>query len=196
VWTAIKNVPRIMVTEVQKLLFLILIPVILLVLNLVPAIGNGSSLLGPGRVFDKSKTKIIGFEPFMSGFAHDILSPGKYEMIYGIKPGTLPKQQLPGMSFQINGKHPPVPHIQDAVKRKILDEVILVTDEPTDKNYFQLTGRNISNELPHWDKDLYDSLGRSTQAGIQVCKKLAKDVSNKNFLIIGYDKIERYDKWK
>jgi len=162
----------------------------------VPAIGNGSSLLGPGRVFDKSKTKVIGFEPFMSGLAYDLVYPGKYEEVYGIKPGSLPKQGLPGMSFQIKGRHTPIPAIKKAVKENILKGVVLVSDEKNDRNYFELTGKKLSEDLPHWDKNLYGEFGRSTQAGIQVSKKLAKDVSNKNFLIIGYDKIERYDKWK
>jgi CysZ protein len=40
VWQAIKNVPSIIFTEIQKMLILILVPLMLLFLNLVPAVGN------------------------------------------------------------------------------------------------------------------------------------------------------------
>lgn len=161
-----------------------------------PGIGNGSSLYGPGRIFDKSKTSVIGFEPFQSALVYDILHPGEYKNKFGIEPGILPKQALPGLSFHINGRHLPMPAIDKSINEKVLDESILISDEATDKAYFKLTGKELDSFLPRWDREFYNGLGRTTQAGIQVCKSLAENVSNKNFLIIGYDKIERYDKWK
>ena len=39
----------------------------------------------------------------------------------------------------------------------------------------------------------HEDLGRSSRAGLAVALEIAKRVSEKDLLIIGYDKIDRYD---
>ncbi len=41
--------------------------------------------------------------------------------------------------------------------------------------------------------NLYEIIGRTTHAGIAVALRIAETVSEKNLLVIGYDKAERYD---
>lgn len=156
----------------------------------IPAIGNGSSLLGPARAL-KPETKVVPFETFQSAVAYDLVYPGKYESEFGIKPGTLSRHRLPGTSFQgIN-----FPHIQNAVDGGFIDDVILVSDERMDKEYCSLTNKTNSTRLPHWDKKIEypENFGRTTLAGINVALEVARKVSGKNLVVIAYDKIDRYD---
>jgi cysteine synthase len=153
----------------------------------VPATGNGSSILGPCMNLDK-KTKCIVFESVQSGVAFDLLYPGKYKKLFGIVPGILPKHHLRGTSYQgIN-----FPHIKHTVEKKIIKDVILVSDKEVDLNYKKLTGKNTLDKLSHWDS-IKSEFGRSTRAGIVTVKEIAKTVKKKNFVIIAYDKANRYD---
>ncbi|MEX0920742.1 MAG: pyridoxal-phosphate dependent enzyme [Candidatus Pacearchaeota archaeon] len=158
----------------------------------IPAVGNGSSILGPGRALN-SNTRVIAFEPFQAALAYDLIHPGKYKELYGIEPGTLPRSLLPGTSFSIKGDHVPTPHIREAVDKGILEDVVLVSDWQMDENYKEFTGNNLDAAIPRWHTEKYKDFGRSTRAGIAVAKKLAKNTKNKNYLLIGYDKMSRYD---
>ncbi len=64
-----------------------------------PAVGNGSTVLGPGRVFVGNGTEMITFESVQAAVAYDQLNPGRYEQQFGIKPGTLPRHRLRGTSY-------------------------------------------------------------------------------------------------
>ncbi len=155
-----------------------------------PAVGNGSSVLGPGRVLD-SWSKLVAFESVQSAVMYELMYPGQYQDIYGIKPGTLSRHRLPGTSF--NGIT--FPHIVNAVGSGIVNRVVLVSDEKMDQEYFLLTGKTYTEHLPHWDKYFPADFifGRSTRCGIAVARELAKSVKDKNFLVIAYDKANRYD---
>ena len=190
----------------------------------IPAIGNGSSVLGPGRVFqhwngimygvlgtfmeegapynlpgfdlgkeaqsiEDSRTKIIPFETFQAAVMYDLKHPGEYENRFGIKPGSLSRHTLPGTSFQGID----FPHIRNSLE--LVDEVALVSDERMDTEYNELTGRDDTRELIHWDSPIQgaDEFGRTTKAGINVALNIAEGVNGKNFLVIGYDRAERYD---
>ncbi len=159
----------------------------------IPAIGNGSSVLGPGRIFQKNGVETIGFEPFQAGLAYNMLHQGKYEETYGIEPGTLPRSMLPGMSFSIKGKHLPIPHIEESIRSKVLEDVILVSDWHTDENYKALTGKELDSSIPRWNEEKYKDFGRSTRAGIAVAKQLSESIADKDLLVIAYDKMNRYD---
>ena len=119
----------------------------------VGGVGNGSSIVGPGRVFREAnpKTQIIGYKPKKSG-----------------------KNQFPGLINQ-DDLDPsiviPFPHIVEA--NKLMDRVELISD---------------------WEKGVenHEDLGRTGRAGISVALDVAKEVSKKNLLVVGYDKIERY----
>jgi len=157
----------------------------------IPAVGNGSTILGPGRLLKNlsPETKIIAFESFQSAVAYDQINPGKYKEEFGINPGTLPKHKLRGTSYQ--GIE--FPHIKNSVNIKLIDEVILVSDKYIDKNYFELTKRKDTKSMPHWDTEIGSEFGRSTRAGIQAALEIAKKVDGKNLLVIAYDKADRYN---
>ncbi len=83
-------------------------------------------------------------------------------------------EELPGLLNQ-EGLDPSVvisfPHMVQA--RKIMDYEVLVEE---------------------WNKEVFnhEDLGRTTKAGISVALDVALMVENKNILVLGYDKIERY----
>ncbi len=154
----------------------------------IAAVGNGSSILGPGRIL-RDKTKIVTFEPFQSAVAFELMYPNRYEGIYGIKPGTLPRHRMPGTSFQGID----FPHIRIAFKDDpMVSETYLVSDAKTDEQYQTMTGKINAKELPHWDS-IELPYGRTTQAGLAVALRVAETVTNQNFVIVAYDKPDRYD---
>ena len=159
-----------------------------------PASGNGSTILGIGQHFDTS-TQVIAFETFQSAATYEQQYPGQYEHLYGISPGTLTRHKLPGTSY--NGID--FPHIRNAVQQGITDDVMLVSDQKTDSEFLDITHEFITRaspvDLPHWDMDLpkADDLGRSSRAGLAVALDAATQCTDKNILIIGYDKEDRYD---
>jgi hypothetical protein len=77
----------------------------------------------------------------------------------------------------------------------VIDEVMLVSDPRIDQEYRRITDREDTRELPHWNIGLEDQkdLGRSSMAGIAVALTVAERVCGKVLLVIGYDKIDRYD---
>lgn len=159
-----------------------------------PAIGNGSSILGPCRAFGPG-VKVIGFETVNSAVAFEMLYPGVYKKVFGMDPGTLSRHRLPGTSF--NGIS--CPHLETAVREHMIHHVMLVSDKKTDFEYFSISGwRFDAARLVHWDNPLikgYEEVGRTTMAGINVALDVADwiEVGGKNLVVIGYDKIDRYD---
>ncbi len=117
----------------------------------VGGIGNGSSIVGPGRVLRAYNPEII---------------------IVGYKPRKAGKSEYPGLMNQ-EGLERAIdfPHIREA--NKLMDRVVLVDD----------WNRGVIN---------HEDLGRSAKAGIGVGLDIARDVSGKNILVVGYDKAERY----
>jgi len=163
----------------------------------IPSIGNGSSALGPGRMFKiHGSTRIIGFETVQAAVAYDQMYPGVYETRFGIKPGTLSSHDLPGTSYQRQDKvGPDFPHIRSAVEGKIIDEVVLVSNRNIDEEYSALTGRNDTEGLVHWDKvDMngQEDLGNTTRTGVAVAHYVAErdGLRGKDLLVIGYNKLE------
>jgi cysteine synthase A len=159
----------------------------------VPAVGNGSSVLGPARAFMRSNPQIktIAFEPFQSAVMFDLLYPGKYTQQFGIEPGSLSRHRLPGTSY------PGIdfPHIRNSVELGLVSDVLLVSDRKTDSEYREKTGRSMDTQLTHWDAPAHGcaDLGRTGKAGFNVAMNIARGVSEKNILIVGYDKTDRYD---
>ncbi|MBS3176511.1 pyridoxal-phosphate dependent enzyme [Candidatus Woesearchaeota archaeon] len=117
----------------------------------VGGIGNGSSIVGPGRVFRvrNADALIVGYKPKKAG-----------------------KSEYPGLMNQ-DGLERTIdfPHIKEA--NKLIDRIMLVDD---------------------WNKGVinHEDLGRSAKAGIGVALDVARDVTGKNILVLGYDKAERY----
>lgn len=156
----------------------------------VPALGNGSSLLGPARMFE-SATKIVGFESFQSAVGYERLHPGEYKRLYRIDPGKLSRHQMPGTSYQ--GMD--FPHIRLAFEEGHVSEMILVSDRKLDEEYRHKTGREVPADMPRWDSIEMVGYGRSTRAGLAVALQIAarKDVNKKNIVLIAYDHSNRYD---
>lgn len=153
----------------------------------ISAVGNGSNVLGVGRALPKS-TKIIAFESVQSAVLYDLKFPWKYEDEFGIVPGSLPRHSLPGTSYQGID----FPHIRNAAP--LVSNVILVSDASLDSAYTARTGRRETEKLPHWDAiPQFSDVGRTTRAGIAVALSLTEWIIEKNILIIGYDKADRYD---
>jgi hypothetical protein len=123
----------------------------------------------------------------------DLLFPGEYKQKFGIEPGSLPKHHLRWTSFQ----GVDFPHIHEAVRDEIVLDAKLVSDREVDRNYFNAIGRRDSERLPHWDTliENFTQFGRSTNAGLQVALEFAREVKEKDLLIIAYDKADRYDSW-
>ena len=155
------------------------------------AVGNGSSLLGPARIFraHSPNTKIVAYEPFQSGVAFERHKPGEYKTQYVIKNGDLPPHHVFGMSY----RGIPFPHIRLSFREGLVDETWLVSDKETDSNYHQETGRRLDPELPRWD-DFKLPYGRSTHCGLAVAFEIAKREEDKNIVLLAYDKADRYDR--
>ncbi|MBI2451531.1 PLP-dependent lyase/thiolase [Candidatus Pacearchaeota archaeon] len=105
------------------------------------AVGNGATILGPGRLLkEKSpKTKIVAWEPFASGKAFDIRHPGAYESMFRIKPGKL-KHTMYGTG--VANVH--FPMLEEALRarsgNKTVDEVRLVSEPTTFRDYYKKIG--------------------------------------------------------
>ncbi len=73
----------------------------------------------------------------------------------------------------------------------------MLNDEYVDDNYYEITEKRFEG-VPRWDVtfEYHKDLGRTTRAGIVTALELAKNVSNKNFLVIHYDKADRYSSFE
>lgn len=159
-------------------------------------VGNGSSLYGPAREFAKSGIKTYAAEPAQAALAFDLLKKGVYKELFGIEPGTLPRSRLPGGSFSIKGEHIPVPHISTPILEGLVEDILLISDRWTNKDYQNELGESAREyffNLARWDLSKYEDAGRTTRAALAGAKELAKEVSGKNFLILKYDTMDKYD---
>ena len=167
---------------------------------IVSAVGNGSSTLAIGRE-KKVDTKIIGTESVQSGLYFEKLYPGKYEEIFGIKPGDITKRHnMPGTSYQCKGNVIDCPHIDSVFRENLVDKISLVSEKDINKAYKNLTDKEVPSDIPCWDyaQGLVDveKYGRSTIAGMLIALKEAEAETNKTFVVIAFDKITTYDKRK
>ena len=127
-------------------------------------IGNGSSVVGPGRIFRQHnpEIQIIGYKPKESG-----------------------KNDTPGLVNQ-DGLNPEnrirFPHIREA--NSIMNKEVIFSHLSANDG---LPCWDMELELGN-QKDL----GRTARAGIAVALAEAKKVHGKNILILGYDNIKRY----
>jgi cysteine synthase len=100
----------------------------------VACIGNGSSLLGPGRILKEANPdlEIIAWEPFVSGFGFEMKYPGEYQRRFGIQRGNLP-HNMPGAGVS----NLEFPFVDEAIggngKTPIVDSVRLVREAETEK---------------------------------------------------------------
>lgn len=116
----------------------------------VVGVGNGLSIVGPGRVLRENNPNV---------------------QIIGYMPKQIGKSQYPGLMNQTGLSRPiNFPYLKEA--EKLMDRVELVN------------GSCLSN--------YHSDLGKTTRAGIDVALNLSKNEQEKDILVIGYDKAERY----
>jgi len=164
----------------------------------ISAMGNGTNTLGISQRMNEISptTKIVGFEMMSSAVAFQQKYPGKYQETFGkeVEPKKFSRHSMPGTSF---------PGIDFPAFNKaigLLDDIKLVTDEKTTAEYKQMAGIEDEPEaLIHWDnseiEQPLEEFGRSTKAGVAVALRIIheNEVVGKKFLVIAYDKTERYD---
>lgn len=168
----------------------------------VSAMGNGTNTLGISQKMEEISpdTKIIGFEMVSSGEAFRKKYPGRYEEMLDVnnngkvKPENFSRHSMPGTSF------PGIdfPAFNKSIEK--IDDIKLVTDEKTSSEYLKLAGTDsVPKEVVHWDNQeigqTLKDFGRSTRAGVAVAlKKIEEEGANGNkFLVIAYDRSDRYD---
>jgi len=88
-----------------------------------PGFDYGSELYS----IEDARTKIIPFETVQSAVLYDLMYPGRYKDEFGIEPGSLSRHRLPGTSYQGID----FPHIRNSIGEKVVDSVLLVSDDKT-----------------------------------------------------------------
>src|SRR3989344_1658302 len=176
----------------------------------VGAVGNGSTVLGPGRKFREHGTKVYGSEPSSSGVLFELLHPEEYERTFGIEYGSMPVHDIYGMSYP--GLD--FPHLRNSVD--IVEDSILVVDEKILRQAFRLffersreRGVTYGNQmlaisdLPRYDtnhvlnrileRQGYNPVGRSSHVGFAAALTLAGQVRDSTIMFLCYDQLKRYD---
>jgi len=142
----------------------------------VPALGNGTSSIGPAiplkQVFPDMQ--LIGFESFNAPVFYTLKYPGRFEKVYNEKP----EFKLHGLSgtsaFGI--EFPFLIH-----NLELVDDIYLIKEnewKPMQKKIRETEGLGV---------------GPTSAAGLLVVEKLASQVREKSFLVIFYDSAERYN---
>lgn len=210
----------------------------------IAALGNGSSILGPGRYFAEHspETIIIGWEPVETGVATEMKTPGEYNFLFGIRPGKL-RHVLHGTG---PGNEIHFPFLENAIKGNddlppVVDAVRMTRSDDTEEKIRQIIdpdgsacisslsiggggNRNMTRAIqhilntrhfPNWQDIARDFAeegyegGRTTAASVAVAidimtekefkfsKKFPffnmESVSDKTFLVIGYDLMSKYN---
>jgi cysteine synthase len=97
----------------------------------VPGVGNGATVLGPGRVLKAEGVQVMAAEPFASAKLFELAHPGVYREMFGIEPGSMqheiygtgvPDVNFPFINAAVQG---------DAEHKPVVDAVCLVTDRNT-----------------------------------------------------------------
>jgi cysteine synthase len=158
------------------------------------ALGNGTNTLGIARRLRQleAKTEVVAYEMLTSGvgfskkYGTNIYKKLLDEsMRFNAK--DFERHNMPGTSFPgIECKA-----IEEAMQ--IVKEVRLVADEKTTRIYTDTTKNKLPNGIVKV-KFGVSNFGRSTEAGIALAQEMAKVEKNKTFIVIAYDKADRYDR--
>lgn len=167
--------------------------------------GNGSSVYGPAkrlREFSPS-TQIVAVESIASGGAYEIMHPGKYEELFGLRPGDprlMAHYKLFGLNAPISVE---MPSKTQAITERIVDEIELVTDNGMNRTMEKIDTvlpdhRQNFLQLPNWEltKKVVESrykFGNSSMANISVALQFLENKKNTNVLCIVYDGQEKYE---
>ena len=175
---------------------------------IVLAIGNGSSLFGPATVFRNYEPKgnVFAWEPFSAGRAYDMLNPGAYRDDFGVDPGFADHNLIGAVGPGVT-----IPFVEMACQKpKLIDEVVLVSDEYQLKAYRTVAKRKIRNvsfqraerQMVYWEETQrmlnhsgFD-VGRTSAASVAVAMNRPYDYNKKledfNTLVIFYDDTSKY----
>ncbi len=138
----------------------------------VVAAGNGATIVGMARVLKEAfSLRVSAFEPEQAPFHYNI----KYN-------AHLPKVGQHRL-FGTGGWGVGLPLVMDEEKyhyKEIVDEVVLVDEE------WQIKAFGLRKRLEH-------SVGRTSLAGLALALEMMDGVENQNFLILFYDRGEKYD---
>ncbi|UCG51683.1 MAG: pyridoxal-phosphate dependent enzyme [Candidatus Latescibacterota bacterium] len=174
----------------------------------VAAVGNGSSLLGPGRVLKEYGAEVIAWDPVKAPTAFEMRNPGEYKTTFGIDPGQLGLHSIYGTG--VLGVA--FPFLEEAIfgtddTAPIVDDILLVADDDAMESFSALHDRGaIGSKALDKALSLPDlsaahrllmgiekkSVGRSSAGSLAVALKLCEEVKNKNILIILYDRATYY----
>jgi cysteine synthase len=174
----------------------------------VAAVGNGASLLGPGRVLKEYGAEVIAWDPVQAPTAFEMRRPGEYKSIFEIDPGELGLHAIYGTGV-MGVKFPFLEEaiLGEDVRPSIVSDVMLVADEKAMEAFSALYDRNvISSKALDTALSLPDlaaaqrllagvekkSVGRSSAGSLAVALKLCETMENKNILLILYDRATYY----
>ena len=158
------------------------------------ALGNGTNTLGLARRFQSTDpdAHVVAYEMLSSGVGYSekygddayrrLLDQSGRFSAKNFGRHNMPGTSYPGIDFA---------SIHEAIP--LVDRVVLTTDAATEKEYRDLTGNELPEQVVRVKFGESSRYGRSTEAGIAVARELAKQEKGRNFVAICYDTIERYD---
>ncbi len=174
----------------------------------VGAVGNGASVLGPGRVLKELGAEVIAWDPVQAPTAFEMRRPGEYKTMFDIEPGGLGLHGIYGTG--VMGVK--FPFLEEAVlggdvQPSIVKDVMLVADDDAIAAFSKLHDRRaISSRAMDAARALPDlaaaqrlladvenkDVGRSSAGSLAVALELCKRLKYKNILIIFYDNATYY----
>jgi len=183
-----------------------------------PGVGNGATILGPGKVLkERYGTRVIAWEPVSSGLAFDMKNQNGYERKMGMPKGTfhhniygvgVPDVKFPFLKVAMVGGNLfgiSFNETSDRTDRRVyapvVDDVVMVANDFMVAD-FLIEGGNLENiqdvlNYEELHRELLKeglAVGRSSAASIAVAKDLAQKVKEKNFLVFCYDSSRKYEK--
>ncbi len=172
---------------------------------LVLAMGNGSSVYGPGKQAKTiwPETKVLAVESLASGLAFEKMYPGTYKDRFGIDPAHARLLE----QFKLYGTNAPLgvrlPAQERAIQERVVDELVLVSDDNVCAAYNKLPkvsteNRRAVSQLVRWDETQKILVaknypfGNSSAACIGVALRELKGKQGKTALCMVYDRLDKY----
>ncbi len=175
----------------------------------VAAVGNGISILGPGRILkQRCNTHIVAWDPIEAPVAFEKKYPGRYRDMLGLRPGELGHHHIYGVG--VLGVEFPI--LDAAIfggpeQQAIIDEVELLGDEEgfaklsyaVQKGKASRSALEVAHDMP--DLSLAHSalgkeeglpVGYSSAGSLALALKLCESISECTILVIFYDDISKY----
>jgi cysteine synthase len=158
------------------------------------AFGNGTNTLGIAKRIQltEPQASICAYEMVLSGVGYaqkygeeaynKLLDQSQRFTARDFARHNMPGTSYPGIDF---------PAAREAVS--LVDRVVLVADSDAEQEYQNVTGNTLPRDVVRTEFGKNHKYGRSTEAGISVAQRLAEQESGKNFVVIGYDRHDRYD---